>query len=288
MKQYVKIAIRRLPRIAGLDISQKPILLIHQMGKVGSMSIYDSLKADYFQQFDIYHTHFLNPLYALASDTQRRDKDWQLYSQNPDNGWLPSDYYDVTRIHSQLLVKPKQPLNIITMVRDPISRNISAYFQNLHWIWGMPDAYQQKSIQELAEGFWSQANHEFPLEWLDREIRDVVGIDVYAKPFPHELGIQQLTKASYNLLIIHVNASDQVKNQSIQQFLGIEHFKIKRLHISEKKAYGSAYKKFLREVKIPEWYLDKMFNSRFARHFFSEEERQHRIDYWRRHPRQEK
>ncbi len=285
LKWYVKVAVRRLPKVSKFNIDQKPIVLIHQMGKVGSLSIYHSLKADYCHQFDIYHTHFLNALYALESDTQRRDHDWQIYRQNQGSGLLPSDFYDITRIHNQLLVKTKQPLKIITMVRDPISRNISAYFQNLHWIWGMSNAYQEKSIPELAEGFWSQANHDFPLEWLDREIQDVVGLDVYAQPFPHDSAIQKLTDGNHNLLIIHTNASDQVKNQALQQFLEIEHFEVKRLHVSEKKEYGAVYKKFLSEVKIPEWYIDKMFNSRFARHFFSEEERQKRMEYWRKHPR---
>lgn len=285
LKQYIKITFRRLPRISGFNIFRKPIVLIHQMGKVGSLSIYRSLQARYSHLFDLYHTHFLNPSYALESDRQRRDTDWQVYGQRQNNDWLPNDYYDITRVHNRLLVKSQHPLNIITMVRDPISRNISAYFQNLHWVWGMPDAYQQKSLHELAEGFWAQVNHDFPLEWLDREIQDVVGLDVYAHKFPHDVGVQHLSDGAHNLLIMHMRTPDQLKEQSVQQLLGIEHFKITRSHVSEKKPYGSVYKKFLREVEIPEWYVDKMLNSRFARHFFSEDERQKRIEYWLSHPR---
>ena len=284
-KQYIKVALRRLPSLSGFDIVRKPIVLIHQMGKVGSLSIYHSLQAAQSHQFDIYHTHFLNPRYALASDTQRRDTGWQIYKQSQNKNWLPIDYYDITRIHNQLLVKSQHPLNIITMVRDPISRNISAYFQNLHWIWGIPDAHQQKSLHELAQGFWAQANHDFPIDWLDQEIGNVVGLDVYAHPFPHDVGVQHLRTGVHNVLIMHMRASDQIKEHAVQQFLGIEHFRMTRSHVSQNKPYGSVYKKFLSEVEMPEWYVYKMLNSRFARHFFSEDERQKRIAYWLSHPR---
>lgn len=55
LKQYIKILSRRLPRISNFNIYQKPVLLIHQMGKVGSTSIYQSIRTDFFHQFDIYH-----------------------------------------------------------------------------------------------------------------------------------------------------------------------------------------------------------------------------------------
>ncbi|MFK7983846.1 MAG: putative capsular polysaccharide synthesis family protein [Saprospiraceae bacterium] len=71
----------------------------------------------------------------------------------------------------------------------------------------------------------------------------------------------------------------------MQQFLGIEPFKVVQSHVSDEKPYGVVYKKFLQEVKIPEWYVDKMFNSRFAQHFFSKNERQEKMAYWLSHPR---
>jgi len=271
---YARIALRRFPRVSGFKISRKPIVLVYQMGKVGSTSIYRSLQAKYFRRFELHHTHFLNADYALELEMER-----QRY------GWQPFAVYDKTRILSRVLVKPKYPLNIITMVRDPISRNISAYFNNLHLVWGVSDAYEQKTLDELAQGFWERETHALPIEWLDREFRDILGMDVYAHPFPHDAGVQHLQHKNHNFLIMRLDLADEIKEKSVRQFLGIDHFEITRANTAEAKAYASAYKRFLHEVEIPEWYIDQMLNSQFARHFFSEDERQQRMAYWRRCPR---
>ncbi|MFK7983845.1 MAG: putative capsular polysaccharide synthesis family protein [Saprospiraceae bacterium] len=215
LKLYLKTKLRRLPLLSNFKITCKPIVLIHQMGKVGSLSIYHSLQAEYTQLFDIYHTHFLNPNYALASDTLRQENNWQCYIQGKDHNGHAIGYYGKTLIHNRLLVKSQYPLNIITMVRDPISRNISAFFQNLHWIFGTSNAYQQKKLAELAQVFWEQADHDFPLDWFDQEIRKVIGLDVYKHKFPHDKGVQQLSAGNHNLLIINTKASNKATRQKL-------------------------------------------------------------------------
>jgi len=274
LKLYTQIRWRRLPRFSNFKISKKPIVLVYQMGKVGSTSIYRALKAEYSNRFELYHTHFLNTNYALELEKQREQYGWQPF-------WV----YDQTRMLYQALVERGHPLNIITLVRDPISRNISAYFNNLHLIWGIPDAYEKKSLDELVAGFWERETHELPIEWIDREFREILGVDIYAHPFPHDRGVQFLQSDNRNFLIMQLGLSDEIKGESVCKFLGIDHLKMVRANTAEAKAYAAIYKKFLHEVEIPEWYVEKMFNSQFARHFFSEQERQARMEYWRKHPR---
>jgi len=274
LRNYAQIRWRRLPRLAGLKVSKKPIVLVYQMGKVGSTSIYRALKAAYAHRFELYHTHFLNANYALALEEQRQQYGWQPF-------WV----YDKTRMLHQAVVEPNHPLNIITLVRDPISRNISAYFNNLHLVWGIPDAYEQKSLDELAAGFWERETHELPVEWIDREFGDVLGVDIYDHPFPHERGMQIFQSGNHNFLIMQLGLSDKLKEESVCKFLGIDHLKMVRANTADAKAYASTYKRFLHEVEIPEWYVEKMFNSQFACHFFSEQERQIRMAYWLKHPR---
>src|ERR1700741_1041287 len=87
------------------SIASHTPIIVYQMGKVASMSVYTSLKEQY--PGITLHRHEL----------------------------IPTEWQDATLLnHANNF---HQPLLIISMMRDPIARNISAFFQNFEVITGV-------------------------------------------------------------------------------------------------------------------------------------------------------
>src|SRR5262249_47952622 len=55
-------------------------------------------------------------------------------------------------------------------------------------------------------------------------------------------------------------------------FLGIQEFALCNANVSENKEYNDIYKAFVRSIMLPEDYLTRMYDSDFARHFYTDAE----------------
>ena len=94
-------------------------VLIYQMGKVASSSIFHSLKTT--TDFNAFHVHRLNPKHI----TRVREGHLQR-GDSP-----PIEDEEGLYLYENLIKPCRTPIKIISLVREPISRNISAFFQNL-------------------------------------------------------------------------------------------------------------------------------------------------------------
>jgi len=92
-------------------------ILVYQMGKVGSFSIYMSLK----EIRETHHVHYL-----------RKDIMERLEKMQTDRGFPVPGHLITSKMVWKEYLDKDLPLKIITLVRDPISRNMSAFFENLN------------------------------------------------------------------------------------------------------------------------------------------------------------
>lgn len=90
------------------------------MGKVGSSSIYQSLARS--KNFKPYHIHTLNEITIQKIKERSKSKGLKIEQHIKDSEYILQNYFSRTQ---------KEKIKIITLVREPISRNIAAYFQNL-------------------------------------------------------------------------------------------------------------------------------------------------------------
>jgi hypothetical protein len=238
------------------------------MGKVGSSSVLKSLK-QYEPDVTTYHVHGLTEESINSMENIYRQK-W-FPGAGPDHLWQ-SQY-----IRKNIKKYPNRwNWNIITLVRDPIARNISAFFQTLFLV------YDQKTLDygKLADLFLAEFDHETPLVWFGREIQGVFGIDVLASPFPRSDGYKIYEGEGCRLLLIRLENLDSCAPKAIEEFLGIENFKIMKTNVGTQKAYSQQYHKFLKHIKLPGSYIDRMYNSKYARHFYSGDEIEAMIKKW--------
>ena len=176
-----------------------PLLLIYQMGKVGSKTVERSLRAIKLDM-PIYHTHLLTK--ERIADTEAKRKKFfrterYSYLKRP---WL--NQFLLKQIESDLNDKKWK---ILTLTREPIARNISTFFENLEVkLIDSSDKYEVKSdyydiepiivtpdnMLELRDLFFARLNHDSPLVFFDRELKGVFGIDVFASEFSKSKGFK--------------------------------------------------------------------------------------------------
>ena len=181
-----------------------------------------------------------------------------------------SKYRPLRHLH-HLIHEEKRPLNVISLIREPISRNISQFFDDLDMHTGTPDAYRKLSISELRDIFLSlESLHKDSFEIFENSILVNFGIDVFSTPFP-ESGIATYSNDNIRLLVMRMEISDNDKAEALKSFLGLESFSLYRYNIAEKKNYAAIYRKFKDEVKLPPDYIDRVCKTRYFRHFYGTE-----------------
>lgn len=252
LKQTIGVGERRDP-----EAGPSPIL-IYQMGKVGSSTVERSLKGI---GRPVVHIHHLNPRTRAAVRRQHEEKGLPT----------PAHYRAADAVLRDL--EQGRQLDVVTLVREPVSRNISAFFQNIRVFGHDPERLGPERVAELTEQFIERYAHHVPLRWFDDELREMLGIDVYARPFPRSRGHTTLESPRARVLILKSELPDPAKAEALATFLGLASPPpIRRANVGAEKGYREVYAAFLDAIRLPADYLDRMYHSRYARHFYDEQE----------------
>ena len=204
-------------------------IIVHQMGKVGSKTVELSLRKAYEAagiRVPIYHTHILNDFAEV--------RQYVLQEQHRQNSADPlATLEHGESVRKQIDENPAQHWNIISLVRDPISRNISAFFESLRdHIPDWRERYAQGTLtlyEVQALFLKSSSAYEKPDVWFDSQVKSIpaFGIDVYATPFPHEIGYKIYPGAAQaNLLLIRLENLKECAERAMQEFLGLKNFSL--------------------------------------------------------------
>jgi hypothetical protein len=234
-------------------------VIVYQMGKVASTSITASLRR--LRGLPVFHVHRLCRENIEALNARREQKEFTR---------LPVDAVGAKL--AELVIDAGRPAKIITLVREPIGRNISAYFENLEERHGYK-VYEQKSIASLIEDFLVRYPHSQPLTWFDKEFKKALGIDIYEFPFPLETGFSTISTAQFDVLVLRCDLPDDVKARCVGEFIGRSDFRLIQKNVSRDKPYAKQFLDFKENIRLPQAYVEKMLTSRFCCHFFGAEER---------------
>ncbi len=232
--------------------STRPPIFVYQMGKVGSCSVQHTVAAG--TNHRVVHGHCLP---EMAESTRRE---------------LAEAFQHGQTIH------------VISPVRDPISRNVSAFFQNFERDVGTAVATRDWSVDELLALFLQRYPHRSCLEWFDEEFRPHFGLDVFDRPFAVAQKWQVYERGPVRLLVYRTDLDLGVQLEVISSFLGHRLERWVMANCSADKSYGPLYREFCRQAVLPESYLQEMGHSRYFRHFWSEPEIAGHVRRWRSQP----
>ena len=268
----------------------KRVFFVLQMGKVGSHSVF----------------------FAIQRSLEKRDKwRWSIETRNtilisnhrfPNHTiWAPYRAMILWRARLGL------PLKIICPIREPIARDVSAFFH--FYRDAAPRLFKNTNLGEIEKMFLAYSGqieptdhfkallyrrpilandpivqHQFGLEWFDKQLRPLTRIDVYKQPFPIDRKWQIYRRGFTRVLLYRIDLKRSEQTKLISRFLGIKLGEIGLENDGKNKDYAELYSRFRESVKLPEQYIRQMHDSRFAQHFWSPQELKAAADKWRAAP----
>jgi hypothetical protein len=280
----------------------RPPLLVYQMGKVGSTTVLTSLKAaaDVQARYSIHHVHWLSP-----ARLRQEESVYKRALANYRGPWLQRQrfypqYVWLGQTLSGRIRKGRSVprWTIITLCREPIARNMSSFFQNLETLLSydyrsrLRAATRDVVLEELRRLYCEKylddevvepydAN---PLNWFDRELKTVFDVDVYAEPFCHERGYMTYETPRARVLLLRLKDFARHHGEPVKAFLGSRDVRLLDANTRESKAYADVYETFSKTARLPIEYVDRMYRSKYARHFYTQEEIARFYDKWSRRP----
>lgn len=256
-------------------------IVVFQVGKVGSITIQKALQ-ELALGVPIYHCHCLANFDWVL---ERARTHLPFFSEAPLKGGAKTSLEAWKEIRDKFDSSDKQ-WSFISSVREPVTRNISAFFQGIQE--RIPDfsdkVAQGMTVEEVEEVFLKDViANQAPHIWFEKQFEPVIGVDAYKEAFPFAEGYQTFETERARALVLRLEDFDWALENAMNSFLGISNFQVSdKRNTSEEKAYGNFIKRFLREVRLPDWYLKSQYDSQYARHFYSDEERAKFMATWRR------
>jgi hypothetical protein len=248
-------------------------ILVYQMGKVGSRSVYESLR-QLELNVPVYHLHILNYFEVVEKGLT------DLYGAG---AYTNTMLKQAKRLRAEIDKNPDRRLNIISLTRTPVTQEISAFFHRLdaHF----PD-YETRSqnisafAAEVAAYFATNTFSDISANWFDLQVRQVFGLDVYATPFPRERGYVILEQGNLRMLVLRMEDLNRCATTALEEFLGIPDFRLTNSNVAESKPYGKIYQETMRRLQLSPEYIQHKHSTRYARHFYSPEELAASVARW--------
>ncbi len=167
------------------------------------------------------------------------------------------------------LPTPEHPWLVVTIVREPVMRAASDFFQSGRRLGRLGD---DASTTARFERFAAADGIPRTVEWFDRELAPSLGIDVYEHPFDPSLGYGVIDTPAVKMLVLRQESLDAAP-AALGRLLGLAHdVTLDRENVGAGKEYSELYERVVREARLPKAALDAAYASRFAHHFYSAEE----------------
>lgn len=268
-KLYTHARLRLAPK--------RPPLLIYTMGKVGSLTVARSLAASH-PELSVYQIHWLD-----AERLQREEAIARRARRRHGVSIRPAYIWRGQYLRRRLAEARGWP--VVTLVRDPVARNVSSFFQNLRVFYGyraereLAAKGEARVLEELSRLFEEEfvpeakmaAVDASPLSWFEIELEPALGIDVFAKPFPIAEGFGCYESPRARLLLIRLEDLARCGKRAFQA-LGIDDFEPVQRNVGDTKGYADLYRRFRETIALPSSYLDRLYGSRLAQHFYTPDE----------------
>lgn len=224
------------------------------MGRVGSGSINQAL---YDKGINALHAHWLSGDFPEAEFPTTKLKVIK---------WIQEDKFDF--------------LNIITPIREPMARNLSAFTFSLIKYGA---SGRQETIEELQNLFLTKYNYAFPDLWFYNELIKNFKFNPFKKRFNHKKGYSIYKYKQYKFLILRLEDAPKILPEALRKFLKIRKIEMPHKSILETKKYIGEKYRALKTLKYPEEYLEKVYNLQYVKHFYTENEIEKFKERWSRY-----
>lgn len=191
---------------------------------------------------------------------------------------LPLNFPWSTLTYPSVVNRPRlRRLRVISAARDVVSYVLSGAFQYLSTValdWGgrlnaeVVRAYLNASFEHNCKVLENWFNHQF-----------YCGMDIYAHSFDVERGFVCLENDVIELFLYRVENLSGL-DLEVGRFLDINGFHLQRKNTAASKAYWRDYCDLFDHYVVPRPQLERLYSSRYMRHFYTDEERSRQMERW--------
>lgn len=258
------------------------------MGKVGSQTVYVSLKALDLPN-PIYHLHFLSRtrLAVVQQDIERlrRKKTGSSFVNRLRGQVVHHHYLTSMAVRRRLAAKNDEQIILISLIRDPIARRVSGFFETM-WMFHpeLIDNEGNINCPEARSGLIAllstEAEQVDKADWFKKELQSVFDIDAYAYPFIQDAGYGVIEQGGIKLLLLTL---EQLAENTgvLRRFLDYKgEVRLISSNRASSKRSGDAYAQILETLKLPTDVSDKFYNLQLARHFYDVSTRERFKERW--------
>lgn len=239
-----------------------PPIIILTPGKVGSSSVYDTLKR--VKGNRVFHIHRFSEKGIEESikehlDSDRNSKPLHLI---------------VSKLLRKKLESYKGKIFIITIVREPISREVSSFFQNTEFYKNQIEnadlkVDENKALSLLLKQLRSGITNDLE-NWFDDEINQNFGIEVFKNQFDIDKGYSITHHGNNVHLLIKLENLDKTFTIAIKEFLESNAYSpLQNANVGEQKFYAESYKTIKSKVKLDQKTITEILSSRYFQQFYS-------------------
>jgi hypothetical protein len=240
-----------------IRLFNKKITLVLTMGKVGSSSVYYSLKKQLSQP--VFHIHYFNKNSINNSISEHLSSE---------RNSIPQHLY----ISNEVSKLKNKNISIIVLVREPISRKLSSVFQNsiMHGskFFSENNNYNLKNVESfILDTINSKSfiNHE--KKWFDKEIKECFNIDVFKEDYDYDKDYLIFKDKKACLLLMRMETMSDIFPVAVKQFFS-NNIKLFNNNVGANKKYNKEYKIIKENIKIEKNRMDEIVNSMFFQHFY--------------------
>ena len=232
-------------------------VVIYTPGKVGSSSIVNSLRSLGVDEVQPHSLRYSIPgVYFVSAPSTHLQKLYYLLK----TALLRVKTMAYKACHIGREVK------VISLVRSPAERNISAFFEHFHHL-GVGEI-NDFTAQELAELFYKYGDYDAQERWLSEELKAVFDIDLY-EALSFDVG-RPVTVSRGNVKLFFLRMEDlNGCFDELKLWLGLPGLTLIPTNRSEYKEYAVVYKETKSIILNNADYISAIENTYFFKSFYS-------------------
>lgn len=262
-------SLRRMAQLAGQlrcvarCIGRRQVVLVHQMGRVGSTSVMQAL----LERADVLpvHVHFLSSHFL-------GEVEWAAKGAgNP----VPEHIYE-GRFARWFIdhTREDMPVHVVTLVRDPVAFYLSDFFHNTLGVSGAKK-FEADALARQFESLMANFNEadDYMTRWLDLELSGVHGVDALQEGFDIQTGWQVYDgRERTKVLVLRLEDVNAALPAAMDAAFGLAVSSPPRANATDARGLGAVYKEVQKRLALPEDVLDRVYGTRYAKTFYSGEE----------------
>ena len=242
----------------------RKLIVVFTVGKVGTLSVCASLEKSGFKHIHPHSLYFTWPgIYFLEVDKSRRER------------FVFRLRTCLKRIKVRLWKSIVPQIRIVSGVRDPFSRSISAYFEQVHYNGGIPSNW---SYEDILVDFESRTDFFAQDKWFLNELSQFMDINIYDTPFDTAKGYCEFNNGKINALVYRI---DMLSNMSgiLSNYCGGE-LNVIKVNDSSDNEVGARYLDFKARYRYPVALAKSIMESKSFSYFYSQAERERFFDMY--------